>query len=65
MAQESIDKNKAIEKSIQKKFHKQLFTPFAKAINRYELLQPGDKVAVCAFLVERIPCCWRSCFKSF
>ena len=47
MAQESIDKNKAIEKSIQKKFHKQLFTPFAKAINRYELLQPGDKVAVC------------------
>ncbi len=36
-----------IEKSIRKKFHKQLFTPFAKAINRYELLKEGDKVAVC------------------
>ena len=24
-----------------------MFTPFAKAINRYELLSPGDKVAVC------------------
>lgn len=47
MTQKEIDRNREIEKSIQKKFHKQLFTPFAKAINRYELLQPGDKVAVC------------------
>lgn len=36
-----------IEKSIRKKFHKQLFSPFAKAINKYELLQEHDKVAVC------------------
>jgi len=35
------------ELSIRKKFHKQIFTPFAKAINRYELLQEGDRVAVC------------------
>ena len=35
------------ELSIRKKFHKQLFTPFAKAINRYGLLKEGDKVAVC------------------
>ena len=35
------------EKSIQKTFHKKLFTPFAKAINAYELLSPGDHVAVC------------------
>lgn len=41
------DRNKQIEKSIQKTFHKKLFSPFAKAINRYELLKPGDKVAVC------------------
>lgn len=47
MTKENLDRNREIEKSIQKKFHKQLFTPFAKAINRYELLQPGDKVAVC------------------
>lgn len=36
-----------IETSIRKKFHKQLFSPFAKAINTYELLREGDKVAVC------------------
>lgn len=41
------DKQKEVEKSIQKTFHKCLFSPFAKAINEYELLQPGDKVAVC------------------
>ena len=36
-----------IELSIRKKFHKQLFSRFAKAINEYGLLQPGDRVAVC------------------
>lgn len=36
-----------IELSIRKKFHKALFSKFAKAINTYELLKPGDKVAVC------------------
>ncbi|MCR4674048.1 MAG: ATPase [Lachnospiraceae bacterium] len=36
-----------IEQSIRKTYHKKLFTPFAKAINQYELLEPGDKVAVC------------------
>lgn len=38
---------KDIEQSITKKFKKSLFSKFAKAINTYELLQPGDKVAVC------------------
>ena len=41
------EKQKDVELSIRKKFHRQLFTPFAKAINRYELLEEGDKVAVC------------------
>jgi len=36
-----------VELSIRKKFHKQLFTPFAKAINQYKLVQPGDRIAVC------------------
>ena len=36
-----------VELSIRKKFHKSLFTPFAKAINTYELLQEGDHVGVC------------------
>lgn len=38
---------KDIEVSIRKKFHKVLFSRFAKGINQYELLKPGDKVAVC------------------
>ena len=37
----------SVEKSIRKKFHKSIFSKFAKAINTYDLLQPGDKVAVC------------------
>lgn len=36
-----------IEKSIRKKFHKQLFSRFAKAVRDYQLVQEGDKVAVC------------------
>lgn len=36
-----------IEKSIRKKFHKQLFSKFAKAINQYKLVQENDKIAVC------------------
>ncbi|MBR1747291.1 MAG: ATPase [Clostridia bacterium] len=36
-----------IEKSIEKKFHRDLFSPFAKAVVTYDLLQPNDKVAVC------------------
>lgn len=36
-----------IEKSIRKKFHKCLFSRFAKAINEYRLLEEGDRVAVC------------------
>ena len=35
------------EKSIQKKFHKQLFSPFAKACKTYKLIEEGDHIAVC------------------
>lgn len=38
---------KKIEGSLTKKFHRDLFAPFVKAINEYNLLQEGDKVAVC------------------
>lgn len=44
---DSSERQSDIELSIRKKFHKQIFTPFAKALNEYELLSPGDKVAVC------------------
>ncbi|MDR1018404.1 MAG: ATPase [Lachnospiraceae bacterium] len=43
----NVERNSLIEKSIRKKFHKVLFSRFAKAINTYEMLKPGDKVAVC------------------
>lgn len=36
-----------IEKSIRKKFHKSIFSPFAKAVSTYKLLQEDDRVAVC------------------
>ena len=36
-----------IEKSIREKFHKQLFSRFAKAVRDYQLVQEGDKIAVC------------------
>ena len=42
-----LDRTAEIEKSIRKKFHKSIFSKFAKAINQYELLQENDRVAVC------------------
>jgi len=41
------EKQDEVEKSIRKKFHKKLFTPFAKAINQYDMIQEGDHIAVC------------------
>ena len=41
-------KNRA-EESIRKKFHKTLFSPFAKACKTYELIQEKDYIAVCIF----------------
>ena len=36
-----------VERSINKKFRKELWKPFIYAVKRYELIQPGDKIAVC------------------
>ncbi len=41
------ERAKNIERSIIKKFRKQLWSQFTKAINTYELIQDGDKIAVC------------------
>lgn len=35
------------EESLRKKFHKTIFSPFAKACKTYELIQEGDHIAVC------------------
>lgn len=36
-----------IERSIIKKYRKQLWTPFIKGVKEYELITDGDKIAVC------------------
>ena len=50
---EEMDKNqnnekaKEVEQSLRKKFKKKIWSKFTKAINTYELVKPGDKIAVC------------------
>lgn len=41
------DHHEEIEKSLKKKFKREIFNQFIKAIKEYDLLQEGDKVAVC------------------
>ncbi len=38
---------KDVEQSIRKKFHKNIWSKFTKAVNTYELVKPGDRIAVC------------------
>lgn len=38
---------KEIERSIIKKYRKTIFSPFIKAINEFNLIEPDDKIAVC------------------
>lgn len=40
-------KQEKAETSIRKKFHKQIFSPFAKACQIYQLINEGDHIAVC------------------
>ena len=41
------ERREEIEKSLRKKFKKSVFTPFAKAINDFQLIQEGDNICVC------------------
>ena len=42
-----MDECQKIERSIIKKYRKQLWTPFVVAVKRDKLIQAGDKIAVC------------------
>ncbi len=41
------EKTKEIERSLIKKFRKTIWRSFTKAVQKYDLIQPGDKIAVC------------------
>ena len=42
-----LDKCQMIERSINKRFRKELWTPFMKAVRQYRLISEGDRIAVC------------------
>ena len=42
-----LERVKEIERSIVKKYHKEIWTNFVKAIKEYELIKEGDRIAVC------------------
>lgn len=44
---EEQNKAKDVEQSLRKRFKKTIWSKFTKAINTYELVKPGDKIAVC------------------
>ena len=41
------EKYQLIERSIQKKYHEELWTPFVHAVKQYQLIAEGDRIAVC------------------
>ena len=43
----ALDKAKEVERSLHKKFRKNIWSKFTKAVTQYELVKPGDKIAVC------------------
>ena len=43
----TLTRCKLIERSLNKRFRKELWAPFMTAVIKYELIQPGDKIAVC------------------
>ena len=44
---DTTEKYQLIERSIQKKYHEELWTPFIHAVKQYQLIAEGDRIAVC------------------
>ena len=42
-----LDLCQLTERSISKKYRKEIWNPFIAAVKRYELVEPGDRIAVC------------------
>ena len=42
-----LNRVQEIERSIVKKYHKEIWTSFVKAVKEYELIEEGDRIAVC------------------
>ena len=38
---------KEIEKSLQKKYRKEIFSKFVRAVKEFNLIEPNDKIAIC------------------
>ena len=43
----TLEPHELIERSIIKKFRKAIWNPFTLAVRQYQLIQPGDRIAVC------------------
>ena len=43
----TLEPHELIERSIIKKFRKPIWNPFTLAVRQYQLIQPGDRIAVC------------------
>ena len=43
----TLEPHELIERSIIKKFRKTIWNPFTLAVRQYQLIQPGDRIAVC------------------
>lgn len=43
----SMEKSREVERSIIKRFRKEIWSKFVKAVKDYELIAPNDKIAVC------------------
>lgn len=42
-----LEKSELVERSIIKKYRKEIWNPFIMAVKKYELINSGDKIAVC------------------